>query len=110
MIVKTPKGELPVRYGMNALAKFGDLTDKGMNDVMTCLSDLGKMKISEVLAFVYSGFYEGARYAKEECQVAGPDEAGDMIDEDGGLLTRMFEAYSEDSAPDDVGEGEGKKK
>jgi hypothetical protein len=109
MIVKTVKGDLPVRYGMNALAKFGDLTDKGMNDVMRCLGDLSKMKISEILAFVYSGFYEGARYAKEECKVSGPDEAGDMIDADGDLLTKMFAAYSGDTSPDEV-EGEGKKK
>lgn len=97
MIVETKKGNLPVRYGMNALAHFGDLTGKSMNVVMESMGDLGDMQISELLAFIYAGFVDGARYAKDECKIEGVDEVGDMIDEDGELVNKMFDAFSGDS-------------
>ena len=97
MIVKTKKGDLPVRYGMSALSLFGDLTGKSMNVVMKSIGELGKMKISEVLALVYSGFMDGARWAKEECKIESVEEIGDMIDDDAELVNKMFEALNADS-------------
>ena len=107
MIVETKKGKLPVRYGMNALAHFGDLTGKSMNEVMKSMGDLGKMPISELLAFVFAGFVDGARWNKEECKVESVQEVGDMIDEDAELVNKMFKAFNGDSEPV---EGESKKK
>jgi hypothetical protein len=107
MIVKTKLGDLPVRYGMNALSKFGDIVDKPMNEAFECLADLSALKVSEVLAFVYVGFFDGARFAKEECKVESLEQVGDMIDEDSELLTRMIKAYVDQSGD---GEGEGDKK
>ena len=97
MIVKTKKGDLPVRYGMNALAQFGDLTGKSMNQVMSSMNDLGKMKLSELLAFVYVGFVDGARFAKVECKIESPQEVGDMIDDDNELVNKMFDVFNGDS-------------
>lgn len=97
MIVKTKKGDLPVRYGMNALAHFGDLTGKSMNVVMKSMGDLGDMMLSELLAFVYAGFVDGARWAKSECKVESIEEIGDMIDDDSELVSKMFEAFNGDS-------------
>ena len=97
MIVDTKKGKLPVRYGMNALAHFGDLTGKSMNVVMKSMGELGDMQISELLAFVYAGFVDGARWAKEECKIESVAEIGDMIDEDAELVNKMFEAFEGDS-------------
>ena len=99
MVVETKKGNLPVRYGMNALALYGDLTNKPMNDVMKSLGNLTSMKLSEVLAFIYVGFVDGARYAKEECKVASTDEVGDMLDDDPELMNKMIEAYSDQAPP-----------
>ena len=107
MIVKTKKGDLPVRYGMNALALFGDLTGKSMNVVMNSMSDLGDMMLSELLAFVYAGFVDGARWAKEECKIESVEEIGDMIDDDAELVNKMFKVFSGDS---EVEEGDSKKK
>lgn len=107
MRVKTKKGDLPVRYGMNALALFGDITGKTMNVVMKSMGDLGDMKLSELLAFVYAGFVDGARWAKEECKIESIDEVGDMIDDDAKLVSKMFEAFNGDT--EEV-EGDGKKK
>ena len=77
MIVETKKGELPVRYGMNALAHFGDLTGKSMNVVMSSMGSLGDMQLSELLAFIYAGFVDGARWAKKECKVESVAEVED---------------------------------
>jgi len=107
MIVKTKKGDLPVRYGMNALAIFGDLTGKSMNVVMKSLDSLEDLQLSELLAFIYAGFKDGARWAKEECKIESIEEIGDMIDEDSELVSKMFEAFNGDS--EEV-EGESKKK
>ena len=110
MIIDTGSEKYPIRYGMNALAMFGDLTDKPMNVVMDNLQDLTKLKISEVLAFVYVGFVDGARKAGEECKLKGPEEVGDMIDEDPELLSKAIQAYADDSMTDDpVEEGDKKK-
>jgi hypothetical protein len=106
MIVKTSKGDLPVKYGMSALAKFGDMTGRNMNEVMESLQDFGKLSINDLLAFVYVGFVDGARQAKQECAIENPDEVGDLIDEDEGLISKMIVLFA--------GEGEegeeGKKK
>ena len=107
MIVKTKKGDLPVRYGMNALATFGDLTGKSMNVVMESLNELGDMMLSELLAFIYAGFKDGARWAKEEFKIESIEEIGDMMDDDAGLINKMFEAFNGDSKND---EGDSKKK
>ena len=107
MIVETSKGDLPVRYGMNALAHFGDLTGKSMNVVMESMNDLGDMKLSELLAFIYAGLVDGARWAKEECKIESIEEIGDMIDEDSELVNKMFKAFSGDS---EKVEGDSKKK
>ena len=107
MIVDTKKGKLPVRYGMNALALFGDLTGKTMNVVMKSMGSLGDMKLSELLAFVYAGFVDGARWAKEECKIESIAEVGDMIDEDAELVNKMFDAFGGDSEEVEV---QGKKK
>ena len=97
MVVETSKGKLPVRYGMNALAHFGDLTGKSMNVVMESLQDLGGLKLSEVLIFIYVGFVDGARWAKEECKVESIAEVGDMIDEDGELLEKVTTVFAGDA-------------
>ena len=107
MIVETKKGKLPVRYGMNALAQFGDLTGKSMNEVMSCLNSLGDLKITELLAFVYAGFVDGARWAKEKCKIESIEEIGDLIDEDGELINKMFSILNGDS---EDGEVDNKKK
>ena len=97
MIVKTKKGDLPVRYGMNALAHFGDLTGKSMNVVMKSMDELGDMMLSELLAFVYAGFVDGSRWVKEDCKIESIEEIGDMIDEDSELINKMFTAFNGDS-------------
>jgi len=109
-MIKTTKGDLPVYFGMNALARFGDLTDKTMTQVLDTLSDMSTLKMSDMLAFIYSGFTEGARREKIECQIESVEMIGDMIDDDGDLITKVMTAYSKQSVPEDAVESDGKKK
>ena len=107
MIVETKKGKLPVRFGMNALAHFGDLTDRTMNEVMSSLQDLGGLKLSEMLMFIYVGFVDGARWKKEECKVGSVEEVGDMIDDDAELITKVTAVFLGDQ--EEVKDGNKKK-
>jgi len=107
MKVKTSRGELPVRYGWNALAKFGDISGFSMDEILEL--DLGKMKISDVLNFVYVGFVEGARREKEECKVENAEDVGDLIDDDPDLITRVMDVFSDMTAAPGGGEDSKKK-
>ena len=107
MYIDTGKGKMPVRYGWNAYAKFGDLTGKSMNDVLGL--DLKTMSPSDILAFIYVGFLIGAKYEGEECKVKDMDEVGDMLDEDPTIISRMMAVYADDSKGDESKE-ESKKK
>jgi len=109
-MIDTSKGKLPVYFGMNALARFGDITDKTMTEVMESLSDMSKLKMSEMLAFIYSGFAEGARREKTDCLIESPEEVADMIDDDADLITRVMTVYSKQSVPEGAEEGDGNKK
>lgn len=107
MIIETSKGKLPVRYSWNALAKFGDLTGKTMDEVISL--DLPNMKLSDVLTFILVGFVEGARKAGEECKVSTAEEVGDLLDDDPGLMGKIMEALSEMTKAPDSGEKSKKK-
>jgi len=104
MVVETSKGKLPVRYGWNALAKFGDLTELTMDEILEL--DMKKMKMSDLLKFVYVGFVEGARKEGVECVFKSPEDVGDLIDDEPDIITKVMEAFNDMSA---VG-GEGSKK
>ena len=111
MRVKTDRGELPVHFGMNTLATFGDEVGKSMNEVMGCLSNMGSLKLSEMLAFFYAAFKEGAFAEGEDCQVKSSRDVGVMIDKDGELITKMMTAYTKQSVPEgEIEDSEGKKK
>ena len=106
MIVKTSRGDLPVKYGFNALAKFGDIAGISMDKVMSM--NLTEMKLSDLMAFIYVGFVYGAKAEGTECKVKDIEDVGDMLDEDGAeLITRVMEAFSEMS-PQKVGESKKK--
>lgn len=109
-MIETKLGKLPVYFGMNTLARYGDLTGKTMTQVMESLADMSNLTMSEMLAFIYSGFAQGARKEKAECKIDSVEAVGDMIDDDPDLITKVMTVYSKQSIPEDVEEGDGKKK
>jgi len=109
-MIKTSKGDFPIYFGMNAFARFGDMTGKSMTAVMESIADLSSLKMSEMLAFIYSGFIEGCRREGVECLIESVETIGDMIDDDPDLMTRVMTAYTKQSIPEDAEAGDGKKK
>ena len=105
MIIKTKRGDFPIRYGWGALAKFGDAAGLSMDDVLKL--DMGKMRVSDLLHFLLAGFEDGARKAGEECKLKSIEEIGDLLDEDSTVMEKAMEAFGEMTKP---GEGEVKKK
>jgi len=111
MRVETSKGDLPVHFGMNALALFGDLTDRSMSEVMASLANASDLKVSELLALFYAGFACGAKKEDEECKVNDPGDVGEMLDEDMGLIGKIMSVYGDQATPEDgIEEADGKKK
>ena len=80
----------PVKYGWNALATFGDMTDSGLND-------LGKfeteMTFSEVLALIYAGLKEGARAEKKDFSLEVED-IGDFLDNDTDKIQEFIDVFT----------------
>ena len=106
----TEKGNLPMYFGMNTLAKFGDMTGKNMNQVLAAVGDMSKMKMSELLVFIYCGFVEGARKEKVDCVIESVEMVGDMIDTDATIIQKSMEVYRNQSTPDNVEKNDSKKK
>lgn len=93
MLIETSKGKLPIRYGWNALAEFGDLIDMQMDEIL--MLDPSKLKISQMIVFIFVGLKFGARKAEEECAVASAEEVGYMLDDNVKILGLAVEAFVE---------------
>jgi hypothetical protein len=93
-MIKTSKGDLPIRYSWNALRLIGDALDLTMNEMLSF--DLMNRKIGDVFTFVYFGFVEGARLNKEECKISGIEEVGDLLSEDALILEKAITQFAED--------------
>ena len=93
-MIKTSKGDLPIRYSWNALRLVGDALDLTMNEMLSF--DLMNRKIGDVFTFVYYGFIEGARINKEECKVSGVEEVGDLLNDDPTILEKAITQFAED--------------
>ena len=93
MIVEIEFGgeKRPVKYGMNALAIFGDLTGTGLNDLSKFETE---MTFSEVLSLIYAGLKEGARQAKKEFTLTVED-VGDFLDDDVDKIQEFMKVFTE---------------
>ncbi len=96
MIVETKKGKLPIRYGWNALAQFGDLTGRTMTEILEL--NMAKFSMSDTLKFIYVGLVDGAKNEGEECKVKDEYDVGEMVDEDAELVIKVMNIFSEQSA------------
>jgi hypothetical protein len=105
MIIKTNRGDLPVKFGFNALSKFCDLTGVTYDEAFGRKKGL---KPSHIATFIYVGFYYGAKAEGVECKVKDVEDVGDMIDENPeDLISQVMEAFAKQSPQ---GGGDSKKK
>lgn len=105
MIIETKKGKLPVRYGWAALARFGDMAGLSMDEVLEM--DLTKMKVSDMLSFLFVGFQDGARKDGVECELTSIEEVGDLLDDEPDIMEKVMNVFGEMTK---AGKGDGKKK
>ena len=106
MTVETKLGDLPVYYGMTAMAKFADMAgisrDDALNKGLTGINDF------QIFIFIYVGFLEGARKEGVKCKVKSVEQIGDMLEEEPEIISRVMDVYVKQvSRP---GDKEGKKK
>lgn len=80
----------PVKFGWNAYAIFGDITGISIDKMV----DFAEMKISDVMALIFAGLKEGARYKKQEFEHTIED-IGDWMDEDQSVIEDFMKAFTE---------------
>ena len=81
----------PIKFGFNALRKYGIKTN-------TSLSDLDKMgndmSLNNALTLILCGIEDGFRAAKQKCEL-DIDGLSDLIDEDHDAIARCMEILAE---------------
>jgi len=90
--IKTSKGELPVNYGMNAMAMFSEERSIGINDVFNL--DYDKLNFMDLMALLYVGLKDGARKAGEECKFKSLEEFLDFADEESDVIGEVASVFA----------------
>lgn len=89
--IQTTNGKHPVKYGMNALAKFTEQVGIKLSE----LSNMGQsMKLSDAVWLVYHGLKDGCRVEGKDFKYTFEDVA-DMIDEDASLIEKCMEVLND---------------
>lgn len=81
----------PVKYGMNAMSLFGDITKTRIEDIDLIMTN---MKFSEMRSLVYSGLIDGARSQKTDIDFT-IDDVGDWLDEEFDKFNEFFQFFTE---------------
>jgi len=82
----------PVKFSMNALCEFGDLTDTTALDFERF--EKKGMSYSEVRALIYAGLKEGYRVEKKDFD-ATLEDVGDWIGEDIDKIQEFIEVFTD---------------
>lgn len=91
----------PVKFGFNALRKYGIKTNTSLAD----LDKLGQdMRLNDALTLILCGIEDGFRAAKQKCEL-DIDSLSDLIDEDFSAIERCMAVLGEQ-----MGGKEGKQK
>ena len=81
----------PIRFGMNALRKFGKRTGTTLADLEKLGAD---MDLENALQLVYAGIEDGYRKAKQKCEL-NMDSLADLIDNDYDALAKCMSILSQ---------------
>jgi len=90
--VKTTLGELPVNYGMNAMAMFSEMRGMSMTDTVNL--DSGRLGLMDYLALLYVGLQDGARKAGEEFKFKGFEDFCDYADENTDIISDVASIFA----------------
>ncbi len=101
-IIETNERKYPVRFGVNAVREFSQMTGMTLNDLEKFGND---MTLDHAITLMYCEFKDGARKEKVKFRYDVSDIA-DWIDEDQHLIEKVFSVFeAQFSSPSD-----GKKK
>lgn len=90
--VKTSKGDLPVNYGMNAMAMFSEERGIGINDVFNL--DYDKLNFMDLMALLYVGLKDGARKTKEDCKFESLEAFLDFADDEPDVIGKVAGVFA----------------
>ena len=80
------KKKYPIRFGMNALRKYGMRTGTTLAD----LEKLGNgMNLESALQLIFAGIEDGYRRAKQECKL-DIEKLADLIDDDHNAIAKCM--------------------
>lgn len=91
--IKSSKGDIPVNWGMNAIAIYSEMRNVKMDDVFNL--DYSKMNLMDFFALLYSGVVDGARKAKEDCKFESIEDFNDFLEEEAGFLAELKDVFAE---------------
>jgi hypothetical protein len=80
----------PIRFGMNALRKYGRRTGTTLADLEKIGAD---MDLEHALQLVYAGIEDGYRKAKQKCEI-DIESLADLIDNDYNALAKCMEVLT----------------
>tara|TARA_R100000315_G_scaffold22073_1_gene8110 strand:+ start:2345 stop:2680 length:336 start_codon:yes stop_codon:yes gene_type:complete len=89
--VEINEKKYPVKFGFNALRKYGMKTNTSLQD----LDKLGQdMRLNDALTLILCGIEDGYRAAKQKCDL-DIDSLSDLIDEDFEAIERCMAVLAE---------------
>lgn len=106
--VKTKLGELPVNYGMNAMAMYSEERGIGMDQVFNI--DDGRLTLMDYMCLLYVGLKDGARKAGEECKFKSVIELMDYADDNTEIVTDISTIFANQTTRKKKEKEEAKKK
>lgn len=106
--VKTKLGELPVNYGMNAMAMFSEDRGIAMNEVFNL--DYDKLNLMDLMGLLFVGLKDGARKAGEECKFSSIADLMDYADVNTEIITDISTIFQDQMTGKKKEKEEAKKK
>lgn len=88
--VEIAEKRYPMRFGMNALRKYGKRTNTSLSDLEKMGED---MDLDNALQLILCGIEDGYRKAKQQCKL-NIESLADLIDEDYEAIARCMDILS----------------
>jgi hypothetical protein len=104
--VEINEKKYPVKFGFNALRKYGMKTNTSLQD----LDKLGQdMRLNDALTLILCGIEDGYRKAKQPCDLT-IDDLADLIDSDFEAIERCMVILTEQMGGSKKGKEKANKK
>tara|TARA_R110000744_G_scaffold275623_2_gene388443 strand:+ start:7620 stop:7961 length:342 start_codon:yes stop_codon:yes gene_type:complete len=101
--VEIAEKKYPIKFGFNALRKYGIKTNTSLAD----LDKLGQdMKLNDALVLILCGLEDGYRAAKQQCEL-DIETLSDLVDEDFNAIEKCMTILAEQMGGNTKKQGKG---